>query len=146
MLESGNVVWPAWKDQEELYQFRGYRLDSKGVPSFLYRFSKWKIEERLEPLERRGLRRQWKIQREENEDSKTTDESGVLNLCIHQAKKLKRQTTTQVTGDGLQARLAEMSEQDTGSGDSIIKMQESERWVVTLSGSDQQMIVVEYLW
>ena len=146
VLDPGNVVWPAWKNQEALYQFRGYRLDSKGVPTFLYRFAQWQIEERIEPLERRGLRRQWKIQRVENEAAKAMDESGVLNLCIHQATKLQRQATIQVNGDGLQAHLAVVREQDNGSGNRIIKTQESERWVVPLDGNDQQMVVVEYVW
>lgn len=146
LLDTENVVWPAWKNQEALYQFRGYRLDSKGVPTFLYRFAQWQIEERIEPLERRGLRRQWKIQRVENEAAKAMDESGVLNLCIHQAKKLKRQAATQVNGDGLQAHLVVVPEQDNGAGNRIIKTQESERWVVPLDGNDQQMVVVEYVW
>ena len=82
----------------------------------------------------------------ENEAAKAMDESGVLNLCIHEAKKLKRQAATQVNGDGLQAHLAVVPEQDNGSGNRVIKTQESERWVVPLEGNDQQMVVVEYVW
>ena len=82
----------------------------------------------------------------ENEAAKAMDESGGLNLCIHQAKKLKRQAVTQVNGNGLHAHLAVVPEQDNGSENRVIKMQESERWVVPLDGNDQQMIVVEYVW
>ena len=82
----------------------------------------------------------------ENEAAKAMDESGVLNVCIHQAKKLDRQTTTQVNGGGVQAQLAVVRGQDNGSGNRIIKTQESERWVVPLDGNDQQMVVVEYVW
>jgi len=145
VLDRQDAAWPAQKDQESLYQFRGYRLDPKGVPTFVYRFAHWQVEERIEPMEQRGLRRQWKIRREKRNSAEASDESGTLNLCIHQAKKLKRQQTTQVDGDGLQVRIVR-SPGVNGPDDRIITAGKTEQWIVPLNRNDQQTVVVEYLW
>ena len=142
VLDREDAAWPAWKDQEDLYQFRGYRLDSKGVPTIVYRFAQWQIEERIEPMEQRGLRRQWKIQRAESNPAEASDESGVLNLCIHQATQLKRQATTQVHGDGLQVQIARSS----GIENRITTVGKIQMWIVALDRNDQQTVVVEYVW
>ena len=74
------------------------------------------------------------------------DESVTLNLCIHQATKLTRTSADKVDGGGLQTRLAKSPQGVNGSGDRIIKAEKSERWVVPVSGKDQQTVVVEYAW
>ena len=48
----------AWPSAEAAgYQFRGYRLDGAGVPTFLYRFGTCDVEDRLEPGSEGTLRR-----------------------------------------------------------------------------------------
>ncbi len=145
-LSREDARWPAWEDQANLYQFRGYRLDAKGIPTFLYQFAQWQIEERIEPMAQRGLRRKWSIKRVGTSVVPPRDESVTLNLCIHQATKLTRTSADKVDGGGLQTRLAKSPQGVNGSGDRIIKAEKSERWVVPVSGKDQQTVVVEYAW
>lgn len=146
LLDGENARWPEWEDQANLYQFRGYRLDAKGIPTFLYQFAQWQIEERIEPMEQRGLRRQWNIQKLGTDAPNLGKESVGLKLCIHQATKLTRKPGAHVQGGGLQTRLAKSPKGVNGSGDRIIKAEKSERWIVPVNGKDQQTVVVEYTW
>jgi mono/diheme cytochrome c family protein len=56
------VQWPAAPATEDRPRFGGYRLDAKGVPTFLYSVKNVAIEERFEGIEN-GLRRTltWKV-------------------------------------------------------------------------------------
>ncbi|HBV65106.1 MAG TPA: cytochrome oxidase [Rhodopirellula sp.] len=145
-LDRKDVRWPAWEDQAKWYQFRGYRLDAQGVPTFLYQFAQWQIEERIVPMGQRGLRRQWNIKQEGINAAAPRDESVTLNLCVHQAIKLTRNSGAQVDGGGLQTRLVKLPQGVNGSGDRIIKDERGERWIVPVNGKDQQTVVVEYAW
>lgn len=137
-----------WPDQVDLYQFEGYRLDATGVPTFLYQFANWQIEERLEPMGKDGLRRRWDLRKIESKskDGVSEDESVVLNLCVHQAAGLIRKSEIQVDGGGLRTRLVQLPEGVSGSGVRIIKEENSERWVVPMNVKKQQTVVVEYSW
>jgi len=147
VFDHDDAVWPAWENQEGSYQFRGYRLDSRGVPTFLYRFAQWQIEERIEPMGKRGLRRQWDIKRLESDPAEAGDESAVLNLCVHQATKLQRQAINQVYGDGLQVQLVGDTDPDTETADNkIMKAGEIQQWILPLESKREQKVVVEYVW
>ena len=147
VLDQDDAVWPGWENQEDSYQFRGYRLDSKGVPTFLYRFAQWQIEERIEPMEKRGLRRQWNIKRLKSDPAEAGDESAVLNLSIHQAAKLQRHAINQVNGDGLQVQLVGGTDPDTKRADNKIMTDgEIQQWILPLESKREQKVVVEYVW
>ncbi len=145
-LDGEDARWPGWEDQANLYQFRGYRLDAKGVPSFLYQFAQWQIEERVEPIGQGGLRRKWNIKKLVTNAAAYRDQSVTLNLCIQQAKKLTRKSGNQVDGGGLQTRLAKAPQGVNESGNRIIRAENDERWIVTVDGEAQQTVVVEYAW
>ena len=146
LLDREEIRWPAWGDQMNLYQFRGYRLDAKGVPTFLYQFAQWQVEDRIEPMRQGGLRRKWVVKPVEGQMAAFRDESAVLNLCVHQATKLTRKSATQVHGGGLSTRIIRSPEDADSADVRIITAEKSERWIVPVSGKEQQTIVVEYAW
>ena len=74
------------------------------------------------------------------------DESAVLNLCVHHATKLTRKSATQVHGGGLSTRIIRSPEDADSADVRIITAEKSERWIVPVSGKEQQTIVVEYAW
>ncbi len=55
-LPNESHVWPQ-NSREAGYRFQGYRLDKAGVPSFLYRFAEYEVNDRIVPTEDHGLQR-----------------------------------------------------------------------------------------
>jgi len=47
-------AWPTATGRDAGYSFKGYRLDSKGVPTFLYYIGSVEVQERFEPGEELG--------------------------------------------------------------------------------------------
>ncbi|MBW3541332.1 MAG: c-type cytochrome [Planctomycetes bacterium] len=56
-LASERDPWPAPALDAAGYRFRGYRLDREGVPTFLYAFDGFDVEDRIEPYGKNGLKR-----------------------------------------------------------------------------------------
>ncbi len=56
-----NEPWPTNKDH---YQFSGYRLDSSGVPTMLYRYGDIEVEDRIAPIDSETLGRTVKLRKE----------------------------------------------------------------------------------
>ncbi len=63
LLTSKDQAWPSAAADEIGYRFSGYRFDREGVPTFLYRFGQFEIEDRIEPGSDRGLKRRLRIKR-----------------------------------------------------------------------------------
>jgi mono/diheme cytochrome c family protein len=49
VLPADDAPWPETLGSAAGYQFRGYRLDTAGNPTFLYQFREWHIEDQLTP-------------------------------------------------------------------------------------------------
>ncbi len=60
-LQRDGDPWPSAETPSVLYNFRGFRLDKAGVPTFLYSVGGLQVEDRLEPGRNRNLRRRLKI-------------------------------------------------------------------------------------
>jgi mono/diheme cytochrome c family protein len=60
-LTEANEAWPSRADD---YRFDGYRLDSLGVPTILYRFRNIEVEDRLAPIDAETLGRTVKLRRD----------------------------------------------------------------------------------
>jgi len=58
-LSSADALWPA--DQTDAYRFLGYDLDPQGVPTFRYRYRGLVIEDRIEPVDGKSLKRSLKL-------------------------------------------------------------------------------------
>ncbi|MBC8353743.1 MAG: cytochrome c [Planctomycetes bacterium] len=63
LLDVPRAKWPIEVGKEAGYRFRGYRLDASGVPTFLYQFGQFDIEDRFKPTPHRTLIRRWTIRR-----------------------------------------------------------------------------------
>lgn len=61
LLPQPDSNWPADSTTSEGYRFRGYRLDEAGVPTFLYDYDRFRIEDRVEPTSDGQLTRQLQI-------------------------------------------------------------------------------------
>jgi hypothetical protein len=53
--------WPTDSGPEKGYRFKGYRLDAKGVPTFMYEASGVRIAERFEPGGETLIRRRFEV-------------------------------------------------------------------------------------
>ena len=146
VLDENEAVWPEWGSLKEMYLFQGYRLDDKGVPVFQYRFGKWQIQERIEPVGQDGLRRHWDIQTRQSDADGNLDASGSLNLCIHQGRDLIMHSPNVLRGGGLQVTVVSVPQAETRSDARIVKGEKTDRWILPLSSDDQCTIAVEYKW
>ncbi|MDX1927532.1 MAG: cytochrome c, partial [Pirellulaceae bacterium] len=57
-LADANESWPGNSDE---YRFSGYRLDTVGVPTLLYRFGSIDVEDRIAPIDEKTLGRTLKL-------------------------------------------------------------------------------------
>lgn len=55
------AAWPEKATREAGYRFQGYRLDDKGMPTFLYKVGASDVEERFEPGENGQIKRTFTI-------------------------------------------------------------------------------------
>lgn len=55
------ATWPSTTGRDAGYAFKGYRLDSAGVPTFLYRIGEAEVQERFEPAAGGGITRTFEI-------------------------------------------------------------------------------------
>ncbi|WP_145102902.1 c-type cytochrome [Gimesia panareensis] len=61
LLKQKQQAWPISKPGESTLEFRGYRVDKQGVPTFLYRDQGIDIEDRLEATQQQTLKRRLTI-------------------------------------------------------------------------------------
>jgi hypothetical protein len=55
------ATWPEKASRESGYKFEGYRLDDKGVPTFLYKIGTAEVEELFEPFDNGQIKRTFTI-------------------------------------------------------------------------------------
>lgn len=96
--------WPTELGDNSGYKFRGYRLDSDGIPTFLYRFDRYEVEDRLVPASGKQLARKLLVR-----DTKVAAEKQVVWFRANVGKSLRPLSktacvsesglTTSVSGD-----------------------------------------------
>lgn len=117
------------------YQLSGYRLDSKGVPTLLYKYGDLSIEDRIEPNGDIALQRRLTI-------AADSPNSGVL-LRAHAGKTLvatgsrtyKNEVGLMVTFPESLARAGTLQQSD-----------DQQEWLVPLLVKDRMTIELEYQW
>lgn len=137
-LESAEQPWPKLDPLNPPYQFRGYRLDKQGVPTFLYRFGEYDIQDRIEPGKKQTLHRRLTItQRQPNAKS---DKLWFRPLA---GKTLKR-----VNGSEYQTEsgLTVMVSQPLGEAGKIVRSQSTTAWVIPLPVDTETTIEIQYDW
>lgn len=142
VLGDPDAQWPTATAENLGYRFEGFRLDAAGVPTLMYRFSDWQIEDRIEPVGGKGLRRQWLIRNVGSSETGRPDEPTALTLRVHQASKLTSPKSGIVEGDGMTVQLV------SGPGDAgrIRSSGLVQQWLLPLKINGEQKVVVEYTW
>ena len=119
---------------EPPYRFDGYRLDEEGIPTMLYRMGDVGLEDRIEGLSNRRLRRTWKI---------LAGDDGIrLSWMAHATKDLKLIDRRTAIGDGLTVQIIAPTNL---SGD-VRQVDSMKRWMISLPAKEEQEIAVEYSW
>lgn len=128
-------------EHAEKIEFGGYRVDSSGTPTFLYRLGIWDIEDRLEGGNRESLRRTWTVRRSD----RRVQEPGTTSIafCPHAAKQLDQSgPMSMVNQDGLDISV----QMDGNAAGMVIDHEGLKRWLIPLPDQQQQVIKAEYRW
>lgn len=142
VLEDPDAVWPAQTLGKsplavKPYRFRGYRLDTSGVPTFLYRTDTIDVEDRIEP-EGQQLVRQFRLIKR----IPTTSSKHVW-LRAHQAKILQLTGNASCTSEnGLTVSVDECLAQ----AGAVRSAEDGMEWIIPLSLDKQQLIELRYQW
>ncbi len=127
---------------QDAYRFGGYKLDANGVPTLLYRLQRWQIEDRLQPLDNKGLRRTFTI-RENVLHTGPHDQQLELWFMAHADRKLASDgPTAMVGGDGLKVSLPA----DVANTGQLRQAGGVTQWWFRLTQSGERTWVVEYHW
>lgn len=140
VLKDLNQPWPEIDTDSSKVRFAGYRLDSAGVPSMLYRWNGLAVQDRIQPDGDRGLRRtiQWK----EAQGGAVAATEETLWLRAGSGKSLTRTDDGGFVDDqGLQIQV---SEADRG-GAQLRSWKEHQEYLVPIS-ADQESVELWYRW
>jgi len=138
-LKDKQQRWPTGSAEAAEYQFRGYRIDRSGVPTFLYRWNGYEIEDRIEPSASQGLSRKIRINGLDNEKRKGKRIWFRVNL----GNTLRQQKPYIYTNDdGLTTTVSETA------ADLVVvrKSGEHTEWIISIVVDDEVTIEVEYQW
>jgi len=133
--------WPSVTGEEAGYVFRGYRLDKSGTPTFLYRFRRWDIEDRVSPGGENFILRQ--IQVRESDHSASTPESAPIWFRALSGETITRDTPNQCTS-GVQVTVTV----DDSTGDRLLRQSDGKsfHWVIPVNPAEPSTLTVRYEW
>ncbi|MBI3467398.1 MAG: cytochrome oxidase, partial [Planctomycetes bacterium] len=139
LLTDPEQPWPTPVGDEAGYRFSGYRLDQQGVPTFLYRFNHFDVADRIEPDERRGLKRRLLIT---NLDSGDRDGADLSFRAIVGKKPQRTQPGSFAAEDGLTATV----KGPDGDGGALREIENTFEWIIPIVVDKEETIDVEYRW
>ncbi|QDV44657.1 Cytochrome c [Stieleria neptunia] len=123
------------EDRNSDSRFGGYRLDSAGVPTFLYDVAGWSIEDRIEATESGTLRRTVTV--------RGNPPGQKLRLLAHAAKRLKPEGPFAFSdGQGLTVTLSD----DLARTGALRRSGEVDQWLIPLDAQDRNTAILEYRW
>ena len=138
LLEQKQQTWPRSKPDQSNLQFRGYRVDKRGIPVFLYRYQGRDIEDRLEATGKQTLKRKLTIQNSpQGNDSRTLWFRGLAGKTLHAVNPSTMKNDAGLTVS-LPADFAKNSE--VRSHDQISD------WIIPLPATGNTTIEVTYQW
>ena len=142
VLNGHHDVWPAQTSEMSTssataYRFFGYRLDTSGVPVFLYRAGTIDIEDRIEP-DGQQLVRQFRLT-----PQTPARPAGHLWLRAHQSKKLRwTGHSSCISETGLTVSV----DRRPAQAGMVRTAKDGMEWIIQLSSDQQQTIEVRYQW
>ncbi|QDU00153.1 c-type cytochrome [Gimesia aquarii] len=138
VLNSLNQRWPAISSADSPYQFRGFKIDAEGIPTFLYYFQQFEIEDRFEPVEKQTLKRRLKIKR--NQPLSKQENLWFRGLT---GKYLKQINSTTMKNDaGLTVSISGTLAK-TGK---LHTIENETDWLIPIPATDNIVIEVNYQW
>lgn len=138
-LASPDAPWPADSGTQPLYRFQGYRLDASGVPTFLYQYGRFDIEDRIEPGQGQSLLRQLTVR-----DRRSSAEPMTLWLRAHAGDELKHDGLLSCTsGSGLTVIVGK----DAGHAGEFRRQENAGmEWLIPVNVHQRRTIEVQYKW
>jgi len=138
LLENQKQAWPVASAETVGYKFLGYRLDPAGIPTLLYRYRDFDIQDRIVPGEQQSLSRLLSIKAQSSAASKTT-----LWFRANQGKQLKHQLESSTTNEsGLTVLISEPA----GKAGVVRRIGKTVEWIVPVDVYREATIQVEYQW
>ena len=118
-------------------------MDKSGVPTFLYEYKHWDINDRIEATVGGNLRRTFSIEVKTGSEKAAAEETRELILRAHSADQLTRvgpmsfvdQTGLEVSVDRSVGHLGELR-----------RTESADEWLIPIDVIDRKQIVVEYSW
>lgn len=130
--------WPMGDPFNPAYRYLGYRLDKQGVPTFLYRYERFDIEDRIEPLDNTQIQRQLKIT-----NRKPTETAPPLWFRGISGKTVKREKVYTCSND---LGLTTTASESLGHLGKIRKTESGMEWIAPLDIQEEKTIEVKYQW
>ena len=139
LLKDDQEPWPTGSGEKPGVQFTGYRIGPRGVPAFLYRYGQFDVTDRIEPNDKKGLKRRLLIKKR-REDEK---DGRMLWFRCHVGEQLHRTKPNSYTdGVGLTVFLPE----NAARRGKLRKTGKQTEWIVPVEFGLEATIVVEYQW
>ncbi len=150
-LVDAEQPWPAFDLGEPTCQFKGYRVDEDGVPTFRSRCGEVEIEDRIMPEGTRGLTRRLTVRPRENASPSSEDASDGAGEPVQlwfralAASEIERQDDTFAeAASGLRVEVSG-SAVDAGGG-RIRETAEGAEWLLPLEVANELTLEVSYQW
>jgi hypothetical protein len=138
LLKEDSEAWPKSDPLNPSYRYLGYRLDPSGVPTFLYRYDRFDIEDRIEPDAEGSIKRELKvINRTPKEPSPKLWFRGTTG------KKVTYQKAFTYSND---AGLTTAVSESLGHLGRLRETQTGMEWIVPLDIPKEKTIEVRYQW
>jgi mono/diheme cytochrome c family protein len=136
LLADEREPWPAAVGEEAGYRFLGYRIDRAGVPTFLYRFDRFDVEDRIEPNGKAGLKRKLTVTRRDGGE-------GSLWFRVQTGKTLEQDGASYAGDRGITASVAPSA----GRRAKLREFADGADCIVpVVFNGDAAVIEVEYRW
>lgn len=131
---------PSFDAQNAGYQFRGYRLDKSGVPTFLYRFDRFDVEDTIQPDADQRLKRRFTIT-DRNPDKPPAS----VWFRVHSGKTLTLKAEASRSSTDEQGLTVSVSDGIEHAGE-LHQREGSREWLVPLKIEQKKVIEVQYEW
>ena len=137
VLENPLAQWPSPDDENHGYRFGGFRLDKSGVPTFLYRFGTFNVEDRFVPSKHQSLARQLRIIADG--DAKTS----TVWIRANSGKTLKPRGALSYQND---AGLRVTVDKNIGDAGELRRTGALTEWIIPVKIGREVTIRLTYVW
>ena len=137
ILSDPLTQWPGRDNELHRYRFGGFRIDKSGVPTFLYQFGPFKVEDRLAPAKSQSLERRLRIER------KPETKTSTVWFRAHTGKTLQPQGVKSYrNGAGLRVTVR----QEAGHAGELRRSAKLTEWIIPIKTNQTATLTVTYDW